>query len=521
MRGVLLSAPSSGSGKTVVTLGLLGLLKKRGVSLAAFKCGPDYIDPMFHRRILDVESCNLDSFFLPPKEVRALAERTLKEHAGPDGLGVVEGVMGYFDGLGGVSLQGSSLEMAEILDVPVILVVDGRGASLSLLALIRGFLDYLPPDETPRPSRIAGVILNRVTAGMYGLLKKTIEAQLPVRCLGFVPKLDWLRLESRHLGLVLPGEVEGLKGQMERLAGELEKTLDVDGILGLAAENGGRQREAMGEADEATDGGTDDVDAFAGVIVTGETFAGPTLTGSTFAGPTLTEAPLTEPTSLEPTSLKPAFRLGIAMDEAFCFYYGENLRLLEQAGAQLCPFSPLSDGGLPERVDGLLLGGGYPELHAARLAENASMREAIRRAAERGMPVLAECGGYLYLLDQLEGEDGALYPMAGVFEGTGRRERSLRHFGYITVTAGEGGLYLEPGEQVRGHEFHYWHCSLDEEQSTMRADKPTGNRFWPAMRVKNAVLAGFPHLYYPSEPELVRRFSRACARWRRQNPDRV
>ena len=496
MRGVLLSAPSSGSGKTVVTLGLLGLLKKRGVSLAAFKCGPDYIDPMFHRRILDVESCNLDSFFLPPKEVRALAERTLKEHAGPDGLGVVEGVMGYFDGLGGVSLQGSSFEMAEILDVPVILVVDGRGASLSLLALIRGFLDYLPPDETPRPSRIAGVILNRVTAGMYGLLKKTIEAQLPVRCLGFVPKFDWLRLESRHLGLVLPGEVEGLKGQMERLAGELEKTLDVDGILGLAAENGGRQREARGEADEATDGGMDDEDVFAG-----ETFAGSTLT--------------------EPTSLKPAFRLGIAMDEAFCFYYGENLRLLEQAGAQLCPFSPLSDGGLPERVDGLLLGGGYPELHAARLAENVSMREAIRRAAERGMPVLAECGGYLYLLDQLEGEDGALYPMAGVFEGTGRRERSLRHFGYITVTAGEGGLYLAPGEQVRGHEFHYWHCSLDEEQSAMRADKPTGNRFWPAMRVKNAVLAGFPHLYYPSEPELVRRFSRACALWRRQNPDRV
>ena len=475
MRGVLLAAPSSGSGKTVVTLGLLGMLKKRGVRLAAFKCGPDFIDPMFHRRILEVESCNLDSFFLPPKKVRALAERTLREHAGPDGLGVVEGVMGYFDGLGGVSLQGSSLEMAEILDVPVILIVDGRGASLSLAALIRGFLDYLPQGEAPRPSRIAGVILNRVSPGMYGLLKKTIEEQLPVRCLGFVPKLDWLRLESRHLGLVLPGEVEGLKGQMDRLALELEKTLDVDGILNLAAQGaaGGKKEEFPNPGGAETD-----------IIPAARTF-----------------------------------RLGIAMDEAFCFYYGENLRLLEQAGAQLCPFSPLGDGGLPERVDGLLFGGGYPELHAARLAENASMRAAVRRAAERGMPVLAECGGYLYLLEQLEGEDGALYPMAGVFEGTGRRERSLRHFGYITVTAGERGIYLTPGEQVRGHEFHYWHCSLDEEQSVMRADKPTGSRFWPAMRVKKAVLAGFPHLYYPSGREFVHRFARACELWRRQNPD--
>lgn len=256
MRGVLLAAPSSGSGKTVVTLGLLGLLKKRGVRLAAFKCGPDFIDPMFHRRILEVESCNLDSFFLPPKKVRALAERTLREHAGPDGLGVVEGVMGYFDGLGGVSLQGSSLEMAEILDVPVILIVDGRGASLSLAALIRGFLDYLPQGEAPRPSRIAGVIFNRVSPGMYGLLKKTIEEQLPVRCLGFVPKLDWLRLESRHLGLVLPGEVEGLKGQMDRLALELEKTLDVDGILNLAVQGaaGGQREEFPNPVGAETDG---------------------------------------------------------------------------------------------------------------------------------------------------------------------------------------------------------------------------------------------------------------------------
>ena len=177
MRGVLIAAPSSGSGKTVAVMGLLAVLKQKGVGLAAFKCGPDYIDPLFHRKVLEVESCNLDSFFLPVDQVRALAERTLAETAGPEGFGVVEGVMGYFDGLGGVSARGSSREMAQILELPAILVVDGRGASLSLAALIQGFLNYTPSDGTGRGNRISGVIFTRVGGGMYDMLKKTVRSE--------------------------------------------------------------------------------------------------------------------------------------------------------------------------------------------------------------------------------------------------------------------------------------------------------------------------------------------------------
>lgn len=560
MRGVMLAAPASGSGKTVVTMGLLAALKSRGIGLAAFKCGPDYIDPLFHRNVLQVDSCNLDSFFLPPDQVRGLAERTLAENAGPEGFGVVEGVMGYFDGLGGVSVRGSSCEMAEILDIPVILVVDGRGASLSLAALIQGFLNYVPTGGQGGRSRIAGVILNRVGAGMYGLLKKTIEAELPVKCLGYVPKMDWLKIESRHLGLVLPGEIDGLKSQVRRLREELETSLDWEGILALGAEgilrgtdrtSGEMERKAAESTGSVAGGGTlvgtegsagvgsfvsaeisvgigdsedagssagigDSVDAGSSAGIGSSEDAGNSVGIGSSAGAG-NFAGVAGRTAGQPVdSASPAFRLAVAMDEAFCFYYQENLRALEAAGAELCYFSPIHDREIPGQTDGLLLGGGYPELHAGELAGNSGMRESIRRAAERGMPLLAECGGYLYLLEELEGADGAVYPMAGVFAGAGHREDKLRQFGYITVSAESSGLYLEQGESVRGHEFHYWHCPLDREQAVMKAAKPVGRRSWPAMRRYRRVLAGFPHLYYLSCPELVRRFAEQCVQYREE-----
>ncbi len=313
MRGVLIAAPSSGSGKTVAVMGLLAVLKQKGVGLAAFKCGPDYIDPLFHRKVLEVESCNLDSFFLPADQVRALAERTLAETAGPEGFGVVEGVMGYFDGLGGVSIRGSSREMAQILGLPAILVVDGRGASLSLAALIQGFLNYAPADQTGRGNRIAGVIFNRVGGGMYDVLKKTIEAELPVKCLGYIPKMDWLNIESRHLGLVLPDEIADLKGLVKHLGKELERTLDWEGILALGAEERA--------ADTGTGSGSEKAAESQEAVSCRKNPFNASPRGSGTA--------------------RPSFRLAVAMDEAFCFYYRENLRALEEAGAQLCYFSPI------------------------------------------------------------------------------------------------------------------------------------------------------------------------------------
>ena len=467
----MIAAPASGSGKTAAVCGLLTLLKKRGCSTGAFKCGPDYIDPMFHKKVLGIPGCNLDSFFLEPEQLRDLFCRETAELE----AAVVEGVMGYFDGVGGMS-WGSSWDIARILKLPVILVVDGHGASLSVLAQIKGFLDYQPTGEREE-NRIAGVILNRTSPSMCSVLKPRIEKELGIACLGCIPVLKWLDLKSRHLGLLLPDEIGNLQEQMERLSQVLEESVDVERLLELGR---GPQRRHESGADQEDGAGRED------------------------------EAGREDRAGRKKKQGEETFCLAAAMDEAFCFYYQENLELLRELGARIIPFSPLRDEKLPEQTDGILLGGGYPELYAAELGENRSMREFIRRAAEEGMPILGECGGYLYLLEELEGEDGNMYPMAGVFSGSGKREERLRHFGYVTVRTGTDSPYLKKGQQIRGHEFHYWHCQEDETEGAMEAKKPLGGKKWPAMRVKHQVTAGFPHLYYPSLPEFAERFARAC-----------
>ena len=467
----MIAAPASGSGKTAAVCGLLTLLKKRGCSTGAFKCGPDYIDPMFHKKVLGIPGCNLDSFFLEPEQLRDLFCRETAELE----AAVVEGVMGYFDGVGGMS-WGSSWDIARILKLPVILVVDGHGASLSVLAQIKGFLDYQPTGEREE-NRIAGVILNRTSPSMCSVLKPRIEKELGIACLGCIPVLKWLDLKSRHLGLLLPDEIGNLQEQMERLSQVLEESVDVERLLELGR---GPQRRHESGADQEDGAGRED------------------------------EAGREDRAGRKKKQGEETFCLAAAMDEAFCFYYQENLELLRALGARMVPFSPLRDEKLPEQTDGILLGGGYPELYAAELGENRSMREFIRRAAEEGMPILGECGGYLYLLEELEGEDGNMYPMAGVFSGSGKREERLRHFGYVTVQTGADSSYLKKGQQIRGHEFHYWHCQKDETEGAMEAKKPLGGKKWPAMRIKHQVTAGFPHLYYPSLPEFAERFARAC-----------
>ena len=467
----MIAAPASGSGKTAAVCGLLTLLKKRGCSTGAFKCGPDYIDPMFHKKVLGIPGCNLDSFFLEPEQLRDLFCRETAELE----AAVVEGVMGYFDGVGGMS-WGSSWDIARILKLPVILVVDGHGASLSVLAQIKGFLDYQPTGEREE-NRIAGVILNRTSPSMCSVLKPRIEKELGIACLGCIPVLKWLDLKSRHLGLLLPDEIGNLQEQMERLSQVLEESVDVERLLELGR---GPQRRHESGADQEDGAGRED------------------------------EAGREDRAGRKKKQGEETFCLTAAMDEAFCFYYQENLELLRELGARIVPFSPLRDEKLPEQTDGILLGGGYPELYAAELGKNSRMRESIRRAAEEGMPILGECGGYLYLLEELEGEDGNMYPMAGVFSGSGKREERLRHFGYVTVRTGADSSYLKKGQQIRGHEFHYWHCQKDETEGAMEAKKPLGGKKWPAMRIKHQVTAGFPHLYYPSLPEFAERFARAC-----------
>lgn len=461
MAGFMITAASSGSGKTMITCGLLELFKRKGLNPLACKCGPDYIDGLFHKQVLELEGMNLDSYFEAPEELRDKYSRLSKGH-----LPVVEGVMGYFDGLGGSTTRASSWEVAHILDLPAVLVVDARGASVSLAAVIKGFLEF----ERPMGSQVKAVIFNRMSPMLYPRIRELVERETGIRAAGFVPELDFLKVGSRHLGLVLPEEIAGLREQMNRLGKCLEETIDWEFLEELGAEK--EERDALEEEN--------------------------------------TEASCTAAFS---------FRLGIAMDEAFCFYYQDNLRLLERLGGELVYFSPIHDRSLPEQLDGLILGGGYPELYCEALSLNESMRESVKKAAEGGLPVLGECGGYLYLLEELEAEDGRIWPMTGVLKGKGYKKGKNSRFGYIGVEAEKDSLYLKPGEQIRGHEFHYWDCEVLEEEWVMRAKKPVGNRSWPCIRIKNQVMAGFPHLFYPSCPAFAVRFAKACVRYKRKRDE--
>ena len=431
---IMLAAPKSGSGKTLLTCGLLEILRRRGLNPIACKCGPDYIDPMFHRYVLGIPGRNLDSFFMPAEGVRKVLVDAVREEQA--GIAVLEGVMGYYDGLGGTETSASSWEIAEITDTPAILVLDCKGASLSAAAMASGFLHFR------KKSHIAGVILNRVSSMYYERLAAAVEEASGLPVLGYLPESEEYRMESRHLGLFLPGEIDRLRERIGRLADQMEKSIAVDrvlevaGMLPLRIENKEKEK-AENESMEAE---------------------------SIAKFPACQEQKVTS-----------RVRIGVARDEAFCFYYQENFRLLEQMGAELVYFSPLRDKKIPDRVDGLLFGGGYPENYARELAKNAAMRESIRRSIAAGMPFLAECGGFLYLHRTLEGSDGKHWEMAGVYPFDAYRTNRLRRFGYVR-------LLTSSGQEIHGHEFHYWES--EDTGTDWEAVKPTGNRSWRCIHEK-------------------------------------
>ena len=463
---IMLAAPKSGSGKTLLTCGLLEVLRRRGLNPIACKCGPDYIDPMFHRYVLGIPGRNLDSFFLPAEGVRKVLVDAVREEQAE--IAVLEGVMGYYDGLGGTETSASSWEIAEITDTPAILVLDCKGASLSVAAMASGFLHFR------KKSHIAGVILNRVSSMYYERLAAAVEEASGLPVLGYLPESEEYRMESRHLGLFLPGEIDRLRERIGRLADQMEKSIAVDrvlevaGMLPLRIENKEKEK-AENESMEAE---------------------------SIAKFPACQEQKVTS-----------RVRIGVARDEAFCFYYQENFRLLEQMGAELVYFSPLRDKKIPDRVDGLLFGGGYPENYARELAKNAAMRESIRRSIAAGMPFLAECGGFLYLHRTLEGSDGKHWEMAGVYPFDAYRTNRLRRFGYVR-------LLTASGQEIHGHEFHYWES--EDPGTDWEAVKPTGNRSWRCIHEKGGQIGGFPHLYYASCPDFLRKWLDVCAKGSQQ-----
>lgn len=449
---VMIAATGSGRGKTTVVCAILAALKRRGANVRSFKCGPDYIDPMFHRAVLDVPSKNLDLFFTDEARTRELF--ALENNAE---VAVVEGVMGLYDGLSLTSDRASSYRLARALDLPVVLVVDARGMGRSLLAEIRGFLAQ---DEE---SRVVGVILNRVSQGVYKTIAPTIENELKIETFGYFPQNDELALESRYLGLKLAHEVDALREKTALAARVAEETLELDRLVELANRFAQRSKKQEFAHDP-------------------------------------------EP-SVPPT---PKVRIAVAQDEAFCFYYEDNLRLLQESGAALVPFSPLRDRALPKDVGGLLLGGGYPELYARELTENASLRADVKRAFDAGIPALAECGGFMWLCERIVDQEGGIFEMVGATPGECRYTGGLVRFGYATFRE-KTPRFLPPCSEIRGHEFHYF--DGDDVGEDCVATKPSG-KSWDCAHVSEDRWLGFAHLYYPSNPEFPKRFVDRCAQWK-------
>ena len=445
----LLAAPRSGSGKTTMTCALLMALKRRGCAPCAFKSGPDYIDPMFHRAVLGVESRSLDLFFSAPETVRTLYARGAAGH----GAAVCEGAMGFYDGVGGVSDRASAWHLADTLGLPVLLVVEPKGQSLTLAAELNGLVNFRTP------SHIAGILLNNCTARMHALLAPMLEKETGLPVLGFLPKLPEAVIGSRHLGLYTAAEVENLQQKLALLADAAEEHIDWPRLLALCEK---------------------------------------------------------EPPALpvQPEMPPARVRIAVAQDEAFCFIYAETLEAFRDAGAEVVFFSPLRDTALPENIGGLYLPGGYPELHAKELSENTSLLREIKQKIESGLPTAAECGGFLYLGQSLTDAEGQSWPMAGVLPGEAKDAGRLVRFGYAALSADSDSMLFRAGESFPIHEFHHWDSTANG--TALAAKKPVGGAAWRCGFIDEHFYAGFPHLYWAGTP-LPQRFAAAAENYRRDH----
>lgn len=469
------AASSSNSGKTLITCGLLEILKRKGLNPCAFKTGPDYIDPMFHRSILNVSSHNLDLVMSDEEYVKTAYRRELAMHRSA----VIEGVMGMYDGLSGKTDTGSCWHLADVVNVPVLLVLSPEGSSLTLAAEVQGLQNFR------QDSHIAGIFLNRCKPSYAALMKTILEKETGLPVIGCLPEIPDVRVKSRHLGLYQADEIEDLQKNIGIVADEMEKNLDWDAFQKAFSVPVLQDKACPAQGDTEsleTAGGRSSFPAF--------------------------------PQSRAPRRAV----IAIARDEAFSFCYRETEEEMDRQGGCIVYFSPIHEPRIPEEADALYLPGGYPELYAKELAENQSMRDSIRKAAESGMPVIAECGGFLYLLDSICDEEGQEFPMAGVFPGGSGNSGKLVRFGYAEMTAEEDSLLMKKGESMFVHEFHYWAAEKDGEAFHLK--KPMSRREWDEGYAGPTMYAAFPHLYLAACPEAVSRYIAAAERCHRQKEEK-
>lgn len=454
MKKIIIAGTNSGCGKTTVSCAVMSALCRRGLTVTSFKCGPDYIDPMFHSKVIGTSAHNLDSFFCDDNTIVSL----LCENGGKGDISVIEGVMGYYDDVGG---RGSAYSIAKITDTPAVIVIDCKGMSGSLGAVMKGFLTYR------ENSRVVGFIFNRLPVKLVPLAKK-LCSELKTVFFGYFPVSD-ITVESRHLGLVTADEIVNIKEKMLRLGELAEKHIDIDKIIEMSESSVSKLPDAINR------------------------------------NIAINEHPI----------------IAVSKDEAFCFLYSDNIDILEKLGCRIVYFSPVNDDKIPENADGLILCGGYPELHAKELAENHSMKNSIYEAIKNGLPVIAECGGFMYLNKAIT-VDGRRYEMVGFCDGEVYGTKRLQRFGYITMTAHEDNLLCQKGEKIKAHEFHYWDSTSCGNGFT--AEKNDG-RTWECCHISDTVYAGFPHLYFGSDTGMAERFVRKCAEYggknERSQPDQT
>ena len=456
---VIVAAPASGSGKTTVSAGLIAALAARGLRVAPFKVGPDYIDPSLLAQAVRRPCHNLDVWMLGEAGVCDLFIR----HAQDCDLAIIEGVMGLFDGVTGADNFGSTAHVARLLRAPVLLVLDASAMSRTAAAIARGLADF---DQS---LNVVGVIFNRVGGPTHAAMLRQALASTGLTCLGALPRADALRMPERHLGLVHAAEQDP-SAWLAALRAQIEAAIDLSTLLAA-----------------------------------------------------LSPAPfprINAPAITLATQGDRVVDIAIARDEAFSFTYPDNLALLEAAGARLAFFSPLRDSALPERAGALILSGGFPELYAAQLAANAQMRMAIARAAAGGMPIYAECGGLMFLCEALVDQEGDVHPMCGVLPGRSVMTSRLT-LGYRHARALRDSWLWRAGETIRGHEFHYsiWEAPEAAAQPVYEL-LPT--HYQPASRLEGAqvgqVIASYVHLHFLAKPDLAARFVQAARSWVKRCP---
>jgi cobyrinic acid a,c-diamide synthase len=457
MKSIIIAAPVSGSGKTTVTIGLMECLKRRGLKVAPFKVGPDFIDPGYHRIVTGRPSLNLDGWMCQPQAVREM----YAEHSAGADIAVIEGVMGLFDGVSGRSDEGSTAQIARLTGSVVFLVIDAKGYARSIAPLVKGFAEFDPE------VRIGGVIFNNVSSENHArILKEAVESAVPsLRVVGCIHRDHRLQIPSRHLGLLTAEENELPTDFLDHLVEVIRRSVDIGMLWAIAG--------------------------------AGDVFE------------------LSVPGEPAPSDVK----IAVACDRAFCFVYESNLKLLRQAGAELVEFSPLADKSLPVGISGIYLPGGYPEAHGAGLSANIAMKEAINGAIENGMPTYAECGGFIYLTSGVseDGEEGSpFHEFAGIFPVATTMLKQRKALGYREIKLRSDSILGGKGAIARGHEFHYSQIEEmpDGIERLYQVSKGQSDLGTEGYRYKNC-LASYIHLHFGSNPEMAKAFVESCRKFKK------